>query len=55
MAPIFYVECPHCGHVYNVHKMVWDQGEEFLMYCPMCMARFPRSEGRIVSTNFRTQ
>lgn len=52
MAPEFYIICPKCGHKYNVHKMIYDKGPDFLMYCPMCMSRWPRKEGKIESANF---
>ena len=52
MAQEFYIECPKCKHVYNVHKMIYDKGPGFLMYCPNCMNRFPRKEGNIRSANF---
>lgn len=55
MAPELYITCPKCGHTYNVHRMVYDEGPEFLMFCPNCMARFPRREGKIVSANFPLQ
>ncbi len=52
MAQEFYIECPKCNHIYNVHKMIYDQGADFLQFCPMCMARFSRKEGKIISANF---
>jgi hypothetical protein len=52
MAEEFYVECPKCHHVYNVHKMIYDKGVAFSMYCPNCMHRYERKEGKIVSANF---
>jgi hypothetical protein len=32
--------------------MVYDQGEEFLMFCPVCTERYPRREGKIDAANF---
>ena len=55
MAPEFYIECPNCKHVYNVHKMIYDMGEDFLMKCPLCLHRYPRKQGRIISANFPIQ
>lgn len=52
MPPEFYIECPNCGHRYNVHKMIYDQGESFLMFCPLCMHRFERKDGNIAGANF---
>lgn len=52
MALEAYIQCPKCGHIYNIHKQLFDKGEEFLMYCPMCMAQFPRRDSKIISTNF---
>jgi uncharacterized Zn finger protein len=52
MAQEFYMKCPACGHEYNVHKMVYDMGEDFLNLCPLCNKKFPRKEGKIVSANF---
>jgi transcription elongation factor Elf1 len=52
MPPEFYITCPKCGHRYNVHKMIYDEGEEFSMFCPVCMARYPRKEGKIDAANF---
>ena len=34
MPPEFYITCPKCGHRYNVHKMIYDEGEDFFMFCP---------------------
>ena len=31
MPPEFYITCPKCGHRYNVHKMIYDEGENFSM------------------------
>jgi uncharacterized Zn finger protein len=52
MPPEFYITCPKCGHRYNVHKMIYDEGEDFSMFCPMCMTRYPRKEGKIDAANF---
>jgi hypothetical protein len=52
MALEAYIECPKCKQVYNIHKQIYDKGEDFPMYCPMCMALFPRKEGKILSANF---
>lgn len=52
MAQEFYISCPKCGHRYNVHKMIYEEGPDFLMYCPNCMQRYPRREGKIGSSNF---
>jgi hypothetical protein len=52
MPPEFYITCPKCGHRYNVHKMIYEEGEEFSMFCPICTARFPRKEGKIDAANF---
>lgn len=52
MALEFYVKCPDCGHNYNVQKKLYDLGPDFPLYCPMCLAEFPRRQGRIVSANF---
>lgn len=52
MAQEFNVICPKCGYKYNVHKMIYDKGPEFLMYCPNCVHRYPRKEGKIESSNF---
>lgn len=52
MPPEFYIVCPSCGHKYNVHKMIYDQGEDFLMFCPMCMKRYKRKEGEVAGANF---
>jgi hypothetical protein len=32
--------------------MIYDQGEDFLMFCPLCMTRYPRGEGKIDAANF---
>lgn len=52
MPPEFYIACPKCGHRYNVHKMIYDEGEDFLMFCPLCNARFSRKEGKVDAANF---
>ena len=52
MALEAYIECPKCKHVYNIHKQIYDKGETFPMYCPMCMTLYPRKEGKILSANF---
>lgn len=52
MPPEFYITCPKCGHRYNVHKMIYDEGEDFSMFCPICTKRFPRKEGKIDAANF---
>jgi uncharacterized Zn finger protein len=52
MAQEFYIVCPKCNHKYNVHKMIYDQGPNFLMYCPNCMHRYPRKDGKIESSGF---
>jgi len=52
MPPEFYITCPKCGHRYNVHKMIYDEGEDFSMFCPLCAARYPRKEGKIDAANF---
>jgi len=52
MPPEFDIECPQCGHRYNVHKMIYDRGESFLMFCPLCLHRFERREGKITGANF---
>jgi hypothetical protein len=52
MPPEFYITCPKCGHRYNVHKMIYDEGEDFSMFCPVCTARYPRKEGKIDAANF---
>lgn len=52
MPPEFYITCPKCGHRYNVHKMIYDEGEDFSMFCPLCAARYPRNEGKIDAANF---
>jgi uncharacterized Zn finger protein len=52
MAQEFNVICPKCRYTYNVHKMIYDKGPDFLMYCPNCMERYPRKEGKIESSNF---
>jgi predicted nucleic-acid-binding Zn-ribbon protein len=52
MPPEFYITCPKCGHRYNVHKMIYDEGEDFSMFCPVCTARYPRKEGKIDGANF---
>jgi len=52
MAQEFYIVCPQCGHKYNVHKMIYDEGPDFLMFCPACMHRYPRKEGKIESASF---
>jgi hypothetical protein len=53
MAQEFYIECPKCNHVYNVHKIVYDKGPEFLMYCPNCMHRYQRKDGKIRLADFQ--
>ena len=53
MAQEFYIECPNCKHVYNVDKMIYDGGPNFLMYCPVCLHRYPRKEGNIKTANFQ--
>jgi len=55
MAQEFYIQCPKCEHVYNVHKMIYDKGVKFLQLCPLCLNRFPRQEGKIVSANFAVE
>ena len=55
MALEAYIECPKCKHVYNIIKQIYDKGENFSMYCPMCTGQFPRREAKIVSTNFPTK
>ncbi len=55
MAQEFYIECPKCKHVYSVHKSLYDKGIDFLMYCPNCMYRYPRKDGKIVSADFQLQ
>jgi uncharacterized Zn finger protein len=52
MPPEFYITCPKCGHRYNVHKMIYDEGEDFAMFCPVCTTRYPRKEGKIDGANF---
>jgi uncharacterized Zn finger protein len=52
MPPEFYIVCPGCSHKYNVHKMIYDQGEDFVMFCPMCMKRYARKEGKVEDANF---
>ncbi len=52
MTQEFIVVCPKCNHKYNVHKMVYDQGSDFKMLCPLCMYRYPRKEGKIETANF---
>jgi len=52
MAEEFYVECPKCHHVYNVHKLIYEKGPAFSMYCPSCTYRFERKKGKIISANF---
>jgi uncharacterized Zn-finger protein len=52
MAQEFYIKCPFCSHVYNAGKMIYDRGEDFMQFCPMCMKKYPRKEGEIVSANF---
>ena len=52
MPLIFEIECPKCKTHYQVTKMIWDEGAEALMYCPVCMNRFPRKDGKIISANF---
>jgi len=52
MPPEFYITCPKCGHRYNVHKMIYDEGEDFSMFCPLCTTRYPRKEGKIDAANF---
>ncbi len=53
MAQEFYIICPECEQAYNVHKMIYDKGQDFLMYCPNCMHRYPRKEGKVESANFQ--
>jgi hypothetical protein len=55
MPPEFYIACPKCGHRYNVHKMIYDEGEDFSMFCPLCTTRYPRKEGQIDSANFEVK
>lgn len=55
MAKEFYIQCPKCNHVYNVHKMIYDQGVEFRQLCPLCLNRFTRKEAKIISSNFTTK
>lgn len=52
MPPEAFIICPKCGHEYNIHKRVYDRGPAFRMFCPMCNAEFPRSEGRISGASF---
>lgn len=52
MPPEFYITCPKCGHRYNVHKMIYDEGEDFSMFCPVCTTRYPRKDGKIDAANF---
>ncbi len=52
MPLIFEIECPKCQTRYQVTKMIWDEGPQALMYCPVCMNRFPRKDGKIISANF---
>jgi uncharacterized protein YbaR (Trm112 family) len=54
MALEAYIQCPMCKHVYNIHKQLYDKGENFLMYCPKCMTLYPRKEGKMISANFPT-
>jgi uncharacterized Zn finger protein len=53
MAQEFYISCPKCEQAYNAHKMIYDKGPDFLMYCPNCMNRYPRKNGKIESANFQ--
>jgi len=48
----FYIVCPKCKHKYNVHKMIYDRGQNVLMYCPNCMHPYPRKDGEIDLSNF---
>ncbi|MDE3074915.1 MAG: hypothetical protein KGJ86_05755 [Chloroflexota bacterium] len=50
MPPELYVLCPKCGHEYNVHQHVFDRGPEAKMFCPMCMAEFPRREAKLAAS-----
>ncbi len=38
MALEAYLECPRCKDIYNIHKQLYDKGENFPMYCPKCTA-----------------
>jgi uncharacterized Zn finger protein len=51
MPPEVYIVCPKCGHEYNIHKRVYDRGPDFLMFCPLCNAVFPRREAQIAGAN----
>lgn len=52
MAPFVRIECTKCGTVFDVTKMVYDEGSQSLIYCPLCTVRFPRQQGKIIGTNF---
>ncbi len=55
MPLVFEIECPKCKTRYQVTKMLWDEGPAALMYCPCCMNRYPRQEGKIISANFSVE
>lgn len=48
----FYLECPKCGHQYNVHGSIYDLGSDYRMRCPLCGTRYPRHDGKVVAANF---
>lgn len=52
MAPFVRIQCPKCSTVFDVTKMVYDEGPQTLIYCPLCTARWPREEGQVVVANF---
>lgn len=52
MAPFVRMQCPKCGTVFDVTKMVYDEGPAVLVYCPLCTARWPRQEGKVLEANF---
>lgn len=52
MAPFVRIQCPKCSTIFDVTKMVYDEGPQVLIYCPLCMARWPREEGKVLAANF---
>jgi uncharacterized protein (DUF2225 family) len=52
MAPFLRIQCPRCNTVFEVTKMLYDEGPESLIYCPLCMTRWPRREGKVIAANF---
>ena len=52
MPPEFTLRVRNAAIATNVHKMIYDEGEDFSMFCPVCMARYPRKDGKIDAANF---